>query len=261
MEPSQARYPGDGVSCSNFWKLKWLIGVLGFYLNLPIGGFTAAAIFVFYHTPKHVKTEEATWKETLLQMDFVGVTLAMGCIICYILSMQYAGVSHPWNSSIVIGLIVGFVLLGIVFAIWEYYQGERASIPWHLFKHRNVWVNALYAPLIGGSYFLVIYYLPIYFQSVDGVSPVASGVRNLALIIAVAIAIIISGGYISKTGIAPPIMVGCGIIATIGCGLLYTLDIGSDSGKWIGYQVLGGIVRIMKTVPSSGSIVLIFLDV
>lgn len=31
------------------------------------------------------------------------------------------------------------------------------------------------------------------------------------------------------------------IITTVGAGLIYTLDIGSSSSKWIGYQALVGI--------------------
>jgi hypothetical protein len=65
-------------------------------------------------------------------------------------------------------------------------------------------------------------------------------VRNLPLIIAFTIATIISGGSITKTGVATPLMVVGAVLATIAAGLLYTLDIGTGSGKWIGYQVLAG---------------------
>ena len=33
------------------------------------------------------------------------------------------------------------------------------------------------------GYFLICYYLPIYFQAIEGVSPIASGLRNLPLIL------------------------------------------------------------------------------
>ena len=36
-------------------------------------------------------------------------------------------------------------------------------------------------------------------------------------------------------------MVVGGVIATIGSGLIYSLDIGTSTGKWISYQVIGGI--------------------
>lgn len=35
-----------------------------------------------------------------------------------------------------------------------------------------------------GSFFTLLYYLPIYFQAIDGASAQTSGVHNLALILA-----------------------------------------------------------------------------
>ncbi|CEO59594.1 hypothetical protein PMG11_04266 [Penicillium brasilianum] len=54
------------------------------------------------------------------------------------------------------------------------------------------------------------------------------------------LAIIVSGGSITKTGHTVPLMVVGGVLATISSGLLYSLDIGTDPGKWIGYQIVGG---------------------
>ena len=49
-----------------------------------------------------------------------------------------------------------------------------------------------------------------------------------------------SGGFITKTGIATPLMVVDGVLATIAAGLLYTLDIETTTGKWVGYQIFAG---------------------
>lgn len=140
-----------------------------------------------------------------------------------------------------IGLLVGFVLLSIAFAGWEYSQGERAMVPLRLVRQRTYLVCCLYTFFLAGAYFVILYYLPIYFQSIDDVSPIESGVRNLPLILAVMVATIVSGGSITATGLATPLEVGGTTIATIAAGLIYTLDIGTSSGKWIGYQILAGL--------------------
>ena len=173
-------------------------------------------------------------------MDPIGTTLIMGAIIAYILAIQYGGQSAAWNSATVIGLLVGFGAIIVVFGVWEAYNGERSMIVPRLIKKQTVWVNAVYAFLLASSYFIIIYYLPIYFQSIDDVSPTMSGVRNIPIIVAVTFGTIFSGAFISKTGIATPLMVACAAIATISAGLMYTLDIGTDAGKWIGYQILAG---------------------
>lgn len=212
-----------------------------FYINLPIGGLSAAIIFLFFTTPSQAKPAVATLREKLLQMDPFGTVLAMGAIIAYILALQYGGQTMAWNSSTVIGLLVGFPLILIAFAVWEYFQGERAMVVPRLVAKRSVGVTALFSFFFAGSYFIVIYYLPIYFQSIDNVSPTDSGVRNLPIILSVTLATIVSGATVSATGVAIPLAIGGAVLATISAGLLYTLDIGTGSGKWIGYQIIGGL--------------------
>lgn len=212
-----------------------------FYINLPIGGLSALMIVLFFRTPSTAKLAVVPLAEKLRQLDPVGVVLVMGAMISYILGVQYGGQQQPWNSSVVIGLLVGFVLLSIAFAGWEYSQGERAMVPLRLVRQRTYLVCYLYTFFLAGAYFVILYYLPIYFQSIDDVSPIESGVRNLPLILAVMVATIVSGGFITATGLATPLEVGGTTIATIAAGLIYTLDIGTSSGKWIGYQILAGL--------------------
>lgn len=206
-----------------------------FYINLPIGGVSSLIILRFFHTPSGAKPVVASWKERLLQMNPVGTVMIMGAIVMYILALQYGGQTKAWGSSDVIGLIVGFVVILIVFGVWEYFQGERAMVVPRLLKQRTVGISRIYAFFFAGSYFLIIYYLPIYFQSVDNASPTMSGVNNLPLILAVTVAMISSGIFITATGLAIPIKVSGAAIAFIASGLLYNLDIDTSTGKWIGY--------------------------
>ena len=212
-----------------------------FYINLPIGGLSGLIILFFFRDPSSAKPVQATLREKVLQMDLVGSLLVMGAVICYLLALQYGGQTKPWDSSVVIGLLVGFVIMSAIFIFWESLQGERAMVVLRLIRDRTLMVCIFYAFFFTGSYFLVIYCLPIYFQSIDNASPTDSGVRNLPLIIAVSICTIASGASISATRIATPLMVPAAAIATIGAGLLYTLDIGTGTDKWIGYQILAGV--------------------
>lgn len=212
-----------------------------FSINLPIGGASAVIIFLLFRTPAHAVPAKAPLLEKILQMDIPGTMIIMGAVISFILAFQYGGQEKAWSSSEVIGLLVGFGIITIAFVILEWYQGERAMINPRILRQRTVWVSGTYAFFYAGAYFTLVYYLPIYFQSIDGTTPTMSGVRNLPLIIAVTIATIVSGGFITATGIYAPVLVGGATIATIASGLLYTLDIGTSTGKWIGYQILGGV--------------------
>jgi hypothetical protein len=46
---------------------------------------------------------------------------------------------------------------------------------------------------------------------------------------------------ISAFGYYTPLMISGGAVTTIGMGLIYTLQIGSKSSHWIGYQVIAGL--------------------
>lgn len=211
-----------------------------FYINLPIGGVSALVILFFFHLPSAAKPVKANWKEKILQMDPVGIALAMACIICFILGCEYAGATYPWNSSQVIGLFIGFGLIAIALGFWEYYQGEYAMLVPRLFMKRSIWTSAVYQFFFAGSFFLLLYYLPQYFQIVDGADPIQSGVNNLPMVIAIGIFVLAGGITVAATGHAMPWMVLGAAIGTVANGLFITLDINTSSAKWIGYQILCG---------------------
>ena len=211
-----------------------------FYINVPIGAFVVGVILIFFRLPNAVRPIEADWREKLLQMDPVGVALAMGSIICFILALQYGGTMHPWDNSVMIGLLVGFVVILLVLAIWEFYQGEYAMLVPRLISQRSLWAPATFQFFFAGSYFLLLYYLPIYFQSIGGADPIHSGVDNLPFVITAGIFVLAGGITVAKTGHAVPFMALGAALTTIGMGLLCTLNVVTPSGKWIGYQILLG---------------------
>ncbi|UPL00429.1 hypothetical protein LCI18_011363 [Fusarium solani-melongenae] len=212
-----------------------------FWINLPVGGLGAAIIILFFQIPSSARPVAASWLERLLQMDLVGACILVGATLCYLLALQYGGQSLPWNDKTVIGLLVGFVTIGAAFVGWEWRLDERAMIVPRLFKRRAIGMSTMFIFFFGGPYYLTIYYLPIYFQSVGGSTAIMSGVKNMPLILAVTISMIASGIFISATGHGVPVMIFGSILAVIGAGLLYTLDVDSSMGEWIGYQILGGV--------------------
>ena len=212
-----------------------------FYINLPIGGAAAAIIFLTFTTPAAAQPLEVPLLEKLKQMDLPGSFTIMAAVICYLLALEWGGTTKSWNDSSVIGTLVGFVLLLGLFGVIQWYQGDRALLLGRLLKKRIILVGALYQIFLSGGFFVLLYYLPIYFQVVSGVSPSESGIRNLGLVISVSLFSIVSGGLITAFGHYVPLMIVSSVFATVGAGLIYTLGVGSPSSQWIGYQVVSGI--------------------
>ncbi|KAB5546816.1 putative efflux pump antibiotic resistance protein [Coniochaeta sp. 2T2.1] len=211
-----------------------------FYINLPIGGAAAVAVFFFFSLPAAAVPPKLPLTKKLLHLDPVGVALAMGAITCFILALQYGGNSHPWNSSQVIGLLVGFGLLVIVLVGWELWLGDYAMMLPRLYKQRSLSTTAPFQFFFMGSYIVLLFYLPIYFQSILGASPIRSGVDNLPLVLSAAVFALAGGAIVMKTGRAQQVMFSGSLLATVAIGLIYTLDLETSTAKWAGYQFFTG---------------------
>lgn len=212
-----------------------------FYVNLPIGGLAVALLAFFFKTPANSRTKGVSWKEIFLQMDPIGIVLVLCGTVCFLLALEWGGVEKTWSNRDVIGTLVGFGVLVLAFIANECFWKERAMIPSQLFKKRVVVFCCAFIFFFAGAFFIPLYYLPIYFQSVDNASPANSGVRTLPLVLAIGLFSIVSGGLIQKVGYYLPLMFIAGTCCTVGSGLLYTLTVHSHSNEWIGYQALAGI--------------------
>jgi len=212
-----------------------------FYINLPVGGLSALIIMFFFTTPPAAQPVKASAKEKLLQMDIPGTFTIMAAVVCYVLALQWGGVTKSWSDSQVVGTLVGFILFIILFIIIEWWTGERALIPSRLLKQRNILVSGIYVFFVVGPMFVLIYYLPIYFQSIKGVSASDSGIRNVPFVVAVGLFTIISGVLITVYGQFAYLMVIAAVIEIIGSGLIYTFEIDTSNGRWIGYQIVDGV--------------------
>ena len=171
-----------------------------FYINLPIGGLSGAIILFFFVAPKAARPQKATTKEKILQLDLAGSFIFMAAIVCLILALQWGGTTKSWGDSDVIGTLVGFFVILAVFIVNEWWMDERALMVPRLIKQKTFLLMALYVMFNCATFFILIYYLPIYFQSIDGVSAASSGVRNLPFILGITLFTIASGISISVWG-------------------------------------------------------------
>lgn len=219
----------DGVS----WR--WC-----FYINLPIGGLSIAVIVLFLRVPSKSEFSGTPILQRIKQLDLIGASLLIPAIICLLLALQWGGNKYPWSNSRIIGLFVGFGLMIIIFAFSQIKLGDRATLPPGILKRRSVLAATMFALFFGGAFFLLVYYVPIFFQSVKGSSAMKSGIQLLPLMLATVISSVLVGAFVTMAGYYTPFLIGSTAIAAIGTGLitLYSVDI--STGKWIGYQILVG---------------------
>ena len=87
----------------------------------------------------------------------------------------------------------------------------------------------------------LVYYVPIWFQAIKGVTAIRSGIDTLPLILSLVIASITAGILVQKIGYYVPFMIANSIIMSIGAGLITTFTPSTNHPKWIGYQIIFGL--------------------
>ncbi|KKZ64784.1 hypothetical protein EMCG_09325 [[Emmonsia] crescens] len=214
-----------------------------FYINLPIGAVASAIVFFFLNMPKGNRESglaSISLGKKMLHLDPFGMLCFFPSMICLLLVLQWGGTTYAWNSVRIIILLVVFVLLILGFMGLEVWNKEYASVPSRIAVQRSMLAGFYYTICTGGHMLVMLYYLPIWFQAIKGVSAVTSGFMILPIMISLVIGGIVAGVLVSKIGYYTPFMILSTVFTSIGIGLVTTLTKETGHAKWIGYQVLYG---------------------
>ncbi|KAK3389293.1 azole resistance protein [Podospora didyma] len=213
-----------------------------FYINLPIGAITIVTVLLFLHLPPSKQQEEKLGlMDQIKQLDPLGLFFFVPAITSLILALQWGGSTDPWSAPRVIGLLVTAGVLLIGFIIVQVMMPETAMAPMRVVLDRSIAGSMLYMSLLAGAMLCVVYYITLWFQAAQGVSPLQAGIRTIPLILSMMIAGFIAAGITQKTGYYVPVMLISPLLATPGAGMLTTLTPSAGPNQWIGYQVLYGM--------------------
>lgn len=93
---------------------------------------------MFFRPPSAAKPVDATLKEKILQMDFLGTAIILAGTICYLLAMEWGGITKSWDSGSVIAVLVVSGICAILFTLNEWWQGERAQLEFNKLSQRTL---------------------------------------------------------------------------------------------------------------------------
>jgi MFS family permease len=187
-----------------------------FYLNLPLGGLALALLVLFLQVEWK---SEGTAMERLQKVDFPGNAMLMGSTFAILWALTYGGTKYSWSAaSVVIPLVMG--MLG--FMLFVFFEMSRFCpypvMPTQHFTNRTSAAAFLISFMCMLVTFWVIYFYPIYFQAVLGVSITRSGVLLLPITIGFPIFAAVGGAVVTATGRYKPIHIFSGAMFTIGMG-------------------------------------------
>ncbi|KAJ7174417.1 major facilitator superfamily transporter [Mycena filopes] len=176
-----------------------------FLINLPLGAVTLIVMVLFFKTPAHISRGEAiSVAKRFRRLDPWGTAIFVPAVICALLALQWGGTRYAWGSARIIALLVIFgVFLAVFIVIQIKQREENATVSPRILTQRSILAGAWYCFCSGGGFYILVYFLPIWFQSIKGVSAV-------------------------------------NVVMPIGAGFLSTLTVDSGHAKWLGFQVIFG---------------------
>ncbi|ERT01087.1 hypothetical protein HMPREF1624_02326 [Sporothrix schenckii ATCC 58251] len=215
-----------------------------FYINLPISG---TALFIIFFTLK-LPTPHTPLLTGLKTIDWLGTLTITGGTLMLLMGLQFGGTSYPWNSAIVICLIVfGVVTIGLFIAI-EHWVAKYPVVPTHMYKSRSNLACLLVCLFHGLTFTQATYFMPTYFQAVLGATPLLSGVYLLAMSFGVSVCAASSGIYLKKTGRYMDLIFAGFLFSILGAGLLIDLPTSQHaptfSSSWPRIIIYQGIVGV-----------------
>ncbi|BGP21155.1 hypothetical protein JCM10295v2_000026 [Rhodotorula toruloides] len=232
-----------------------------FFINLPIGALTIAAImFILGPQPPPPMTDAvATWTESkfkrwtfgvwtpartslafrLFALDYIGTVLMIATIACLVLALQWGGVKYAWHDGPVVATLVVFAVLVPIIVLFEWkLAGPSRILPLGYFVDRSQAGACMCAFFTMFVLLVSTYYLPTFYQATRFHSATKSGIDILPFMLGVTIAAGLCGALISTFGYYWPFLVFGPVFSCIGSGLLYTVDEHTSSAKLIGFQII-----------------------
>lgn len=202
---------GGYISDHHSWR--WL-----FFMNIPIG--LIAAITFNYAFPSDKKLGPKN------SLDYPGVLLFIGSFVPLLLGLSWTGTSG-WLSVPVLGAMLTAAGMTTRFVMRELKTADP-FMDVRLFTNRVVTISCLSVFVTGIGMFGSVMLLPIFFQSVVGMSAAKSGTLLTPLIVMVAVTSILSGYWMSKSKKYKSIIFLGLSCMTVGTFLLARIDVSSS---------------------------------
>ncbi|TGO20631.1 hypothetical protein BPAE_0279g00040 [Botrytis paeoniae] len=227
---------GGAFSGSTTWR--WC-----FYINLPIGGAVMIFIALFYDGSRGSKKvfQSSGFRSQISRFDLGGTFTFMSATICLLLAISWGGTTYAWKNARIIALLTAACILFCSFFSVEYLRKDNAIIPLRLLQKRSIVAAIWFGICLGGVFFVNVFYIPLWFQIVDGVSVIKSSILFIPFMISVVGGFMFAGFGTAATGYYTPFVYAGSILMSIGTGLLMTVEPQRTSrAKWVGFQILCG---------------------
>ncbi|KAH7032541.1 major facilitator superfamily domain-containing protein [Linnemannia elongata] len=210
-----------------------------FYINLPVGAVALFLLICFLHMNRR---KNVTLAANLKSLDYPGIILMVISIVMILLGLNWgADGRYAWDSAVILSLLIVGFLVGAAFLVNEWKFAKKPIIPLRLFGTFSLAMTYLQVFLQGFVFLGLLFFLPLYFQAVNGATAVQSGIDLLPYVIVGSLSAVVVGLLMSRWGTYKEFIVIGWACGTVASGLLITFDEYTSKGKIVGILLLQGL--------------------
>lgn len=210
-----------------------------FYVNLPLAAVSVVLVVTKLHLP-HRRVRRS--------LDIAGAALLTGALSLVVVIAAIGGQQVAWLSPATIGLALGAAILAVAFWVRERRASEPV-LPPRMLARRVVRIAGGLNLTSGALFAAGVFFLPVFFQQVAGVSATESGLLLVPFMFTLAATTLVAGRRVERSGRYRIWPIVGSVVALVGVVLLGTLAVGTPVAIAAGFgAVLGiGIGFIMQT--------------
>ncbi|KAG7038303.1 major facilitator superfamily transporter, partial [Colletotrichum scovillei] len=221
---------GGAIAENTTWR--WI-----FYLNFPICGYCLIVIPVLLP----LRAPVVGFRQGLARIDWIGGIIFTFSVIAILIGISWGGNRFPWvGPQTLLPIILG--TLGITFTV--YFEWKVSACPFLkvvLFSNRTSIVTYILGLLQGLILYGQLYYVPLFFISVKGYSPLVAGTSMLPVSACLLPGSIISGILVTRyNAYRWSIWLGWSLTA-IASGLLIYWSVETPTYLWVITLIVGGL--------------------
>ena len=202
-----------------------------FYINLPLG--LLALIVLAATLPPRAQRRSHS-------IDYAGAALLATTLCSVILFTDLGGMTYPWSSLPIIGLMLTAIVALALFLFVEK-RAKEPVLPLSLFRNTTFTISVIVGLVVGFALFGSVTYLPLYLQIVKGASPTGSGLQMIPMMGGMLITSILSGQLISRSGYYRKFPIIGTAIMTIGLFLFSRMDTTTSFAQALGTMLVVGL--------------------
>lgn len=214
-----------------------------FYINIPVGVVALVVTSMALKMPI-VRREH--------RIDYLGAGMIVAAVSSLLLYLDWAGNDYGWLAPGPLALVLVAVALAVSFVFVER-RAVEPIIPMRLFRNGVFTIGNIYGFLAGVAMFGAIIFLPLYLQTVQGMSPTASGLAMLPAVIGIFSTSIGSGLLIVRTGRYKVFPIAGAAVLIVALFLLGQLDSTTPYWQVAIYEFLfgAGLGLTMQTIVTA----------